>query len=155
MNTEDITPRRGPGRPPQRTEQRLSRPKMRSSRYDIDPKKIPDGVAYEWKRVSTLGQVDRQHQIDMGKFHWTAVPAHRHPELATDATDGGIINGGLMLMERPAYLTEEARQEDMASARSQLGEHMARLGQSEVRDMPRNKPKLSRSYETAIPGDAE
>jgi hypothetical protein len=47
--------------------------------------------------------------------HWRPVPASRHPELAAEG-DTVIRRPGTILMERPAYLTDEAAMEDIDEA---------------------------------------
>lgn len=121
-------------RPIQRSEQRTPqrvRPMIRTSlnRYQLDDRRIPSGMTYEWKRKSVLGQEDVESQINYEFNGWTAVPPERHPELmgsrATAAQE--IVRGGLVLMERPREVTDEARDLDEFAARNQVAAQMQRL----------------------------
>ena len=94
---------------------RLHRRRRTADPFYIDPRLIPPGFSYEWKRESIFGQPDGEHQIGLRENHWRAVPAARHPELAS-AGDTVIRRGGSLLMERPKYLTDEARLEDIHEA---------------------------------------
>lgn len=143
----------------QRTEQREPmRRQARSAadRFHISRASIPDGVTYEWKRVTFNGKEDLEHQIDLAENGWTAVPASRHPEIAgRNAKSEMIIRGGLALMERPAELTFDARQEDKAKAKEQLTTQIHRLGLTERGTLPRAKPTVGRTFGPAdTAGDA-
>lgn len=92
--------------------ERLTRRRRTANPFDIDPATIPPGWSYEWKRQSVHGQPDNEHWIDMRENHWRPVPADRHPQLASQG-DSIIKRGGTVLCERPKYLTDEARMEDI------------------------------------------
>lgn len=109
---------------------RLQRHTRSTDRFHVDPASIPDGMSYEWKRHTMLGQEDKQHQIGLAMNHWKPVPAARHPELAGNSVgEKAIIIDGQILMERPKYLTDEARAEDNANAARQMSDQMQRLEQ--------------------------
>lgn len=98
---------------------------------------IPEGWSYEWKRATVFGQVDRAHQIHLGENGWTPVPASRHDGMFMPPGDKGAIErDGLVLMERPVVLTEEAREEDRQAARNLI------IGQADEFDM-----KLPRGFD--------
>jgi len=144
----------------QRTDQReplRRQSRTAADRFHIAKTSIPDGVTYEWKRITYNGKEDLEHQIDLAENGWTAVPADRHPELSGRKAEVGsmIVRGGLVLMERPAELTFEARQEDKAKAKEQLTTQIHRLGLTERGTLPRNKPTVGRSFGPAADaGDA-
>lgn len=83
-----------------------------------DPYALANGLAppdyvYEWKRYSTLNQVDFTYQAAVARVGgWEVVPAERHPGvwLPVDAK-GAIIIDGLILMERHRALHAEAKAE--------------------------------------------
>lgn len=118
----------------QRSEQRVQqRPlviRTGSNRFEFDRDVIPDGMDYEWKRKSMFGAEDIENMINLDQNGWSPVPADRHPELmGRRAVVGGeIVRGGLMLMERPVEITEEARELDTFAARSQVAQQVQRLG---------------------------
>src|ERR1700680_2214328 len=111
---EERTPQRSEQRTPPKAPIRLKRPDDDSLQETVIPAinkaLIPDGMDYNWKRQFYYGKEDKQHFIRMSVYQWTAVPADRHKGvIATEDPDGKIItNGGLILMERPCYLSEEA-----------------------------------------------
>lgn len=143
--------------PAQRAETRLTRKSHSGGqdRYAIDQDKVPSGMSYEWKRKTMLGKEDSEHQLNLSQDHWKPVPASRHPELATGT--GEILRGGLVLMERPAYLTDEAREDERREASSVVQSQAQKL-QGGVPDLPSNYEKrpsrLNRTYErNVIPDD--
>lgn len=122
-----------PQRPAQRSEQRVGqRLVMRtgSNRFEFDRSLIPNGMTYEFKRFSMFGQEDKEHLVDLEQNGWTPVPAERHPELSGRRAVAGadIVRGGLMLMERPTEITDEARELDTFAARHQVAAQVQRLG---------------------------
>lgn len=143
--------------PTQRAETRLTRKSKTGAtdRYGIDPSLVPAGMTYEWKRKTFLGKEDSEHQLNLTQDGWKAVPAERHTELATGK--GEIVRGGLVLMERPTYLTEEARAEERGEASSIVASQMQKLTGG-IPDLPagfdRRPTRLNKGYErTSIPDD--
>lgn len=112
------------GSPQEDTEERLMRVSRRQDKFFIDPRLIPDGWSYEWKRVSVYGQPDPDHMINLKSNHWRPVPLARHPNMmpgiSKDGETTAIIKDGQMLMERPLYLTIDAQQEDYEIAVGQV-----------------------------------
>lgn len=84
--------------------------------------KAPEGWTYEFKRESVFGKPDTRHQIGLRENGWRPVPASRHPEMMPEGydPDGPIRIDGQMLMERPEYLTQEAREEDHSIAMGEV-----------------------------------
>jgi len=123
--------------------------------FYIDPRIIPDGWSYEWKRYTTLGAQDPSYQVSIAQRGWAAVPARRHPELMPDKYEGMTIERkGMILMERPLEITEEVRQLEKRKAREQVGQKEAQLkGQPAGPNSPfEANSKISRSFETiAVP----
>lgn len=124
-------------------------------KFYVDPRKIPDGVSYEYKRISCLGQSDPFYEQDLAANHWTPVPASRHPDLMAGSSSGDIVREGLMLMERPSYLTEEARSEDAHEARERVNSQKQRVAQTPEGTLSRDAdervlPRL-RTHREAMP----
>lgn len=71
----------------------------------FDKALIPPGMSWEWKRESCFGAPDDSHMIGLKDNHWQVVANSKAPGVMTR-------QNGLVLMERPAYLTEEAYQDD-------------------------------------------
>lgn len=112
----------------------------------------PDGWSYEWKRKSVLGQEDHAHQIGLKRMGWTEVPVQRHPEtMPTQGSYQQIERKGMVLMERPTVITEEAREIELRKARGQVRAKEAQLtsapdGQFE-RNHPQARPNIKKGFE--------
>lgn len=125
--------------------------------FYIDQAAIPDGWSYEWKRRTVLGQEDPAYQVQLARMGWEAVPADRHPSYMP--ASGGyttIERKGMVLMERPKELTEEAKGIELKKARNQVRQKEAQLSAAAGpdqfgRDNKGNSlVKISKSYD-AIP----
>jgi len=89
--------------------------------FYVDPRVIPDGWNYEWKRKETLGKADPAYEVSLRLKGWEPVPATRHPEMMPDGNGGeSIERKGMILMERPKEITDEVRQNDLRHARNQV-----------------------------------
>lgn len=123
--------------------------------FHVDLDSIPDGMSYEWKRVTLKGMSDPSYEVEMREQGWDPVDGARHPDLVLEGHKGPIIRGGLMLMERPMELTEEARREDIAAARDAVSVKQQQLGETPAGTLPRDVPalrnaginKINKSYE--------
>lgn len=158
---------------PQRTEQREPQFKIyrdSGDKFHVDPEMIPDGMSYEWKRLSTFGQEDRRHQVNLARNRWTPVPADRHPEIGGDPTlpdkdgrmhphAGCIIMDGLILMERPAQITKIVQEDDTRRAKDQVGQQFQRLKLVPDGTMGNEKGErhvtVRRERDLSIPEDAD
>lgn len=120
---------------------------------------IPDGWTYEWKRMTIYNQVDPAHQVQLARMGWEAVPTSRHPEMMPMTGDHPYISrDGMILMERPTEIVNEARASALREARMQVRNKEEQLaGTPEgtlTRDHARVKPKISKGYEPIpIPND--
>lgn len=112
---------------------------------------VPDGWTYEWKRHTVYNQEDPAYQVQLARDGWEAVPASRHPDMMPSGDHPYISRKGLILMERPKEITDEARAMDLRRARAQVqmkeqqltsapDGQFGRSGHSETR------PKLNKSY---------
>lgn len=82
---------------------------------------IPPGWDYQWKRHTLLGKDDPAYQVQLARAGWEAVPTRRHPHFMPDGTkDVVITRKGMMLMERPLELSEQAQQQEYNRARNQV-----------------------------------
>lgn len=154
------------GRPPQRmeqrTDQRLTLTDSTASRFEIPASRIPDGMDYQWVSQTIFGQPDPRQSVPAAMNHWVPVPMRRHPELvgpalSTATPDAAIIIDGLMLCERPKYLTEERRNQERRAAASQVGEHMARLGQAPegtLSDGGKRSAQVRSTFDRMVPEDS-
>ena len=123
---------------------RLYRRRRSSDPMAFDKRIIPEGMSYEWKRETIYGQADSAHQIDLRENHWRPVPAARHPELAP-AGETCIRRGGSILMERPAYLTDEARMEDIMAGREPVERQEQLMYGTQPGQMTRDHPSVRRA----------
>lgn len=99
-----------------------------SDKFAIDPKMVPDGWSYEYRTYTVLGKEDPSYQVTLANAGWEAVPAARHRELMPAGYQGGtILRDGMMLMERPLEITEEAKRRDQKNARDQVRAKEAQL----------------------------
>lgn len=89
--------------------------------FYIPPHYIPDGWSYEWKRKLTMGQEDPAYQVSIARKGWEPVPASRHPSMMPDGNKYQIIERkGMILMERPLEITEEAQRAERRRAQLQV-----------------------------------
>lgn len=99
--------------------------------FYIDPRIIPDGWSYEWKTYTVLGKENPSYQVSMAHKGWEAVPRSRHPHLMPHNHQGETIEReGMMLMERPLEITQEAKARDLRVARAQVRGKEEQLGGS-------------------------
>lgn len=114
-----------------RTRRRKSVDAQLSDQFYLPPEEIPEGLSYEWKRYSNVGQEDPFYFSHMREQGWEPVNPKNHPNWVPPGyKEPHIIKGGLILMERPAELTREARQENHQMALRQMKEAEQRLGKT-------------------------
>lgn len=123
--------------------------------FYIPPDVIPDGWTYEWKRYSTYNEIDSSHIREQERKGWAFVPSSRHPNMMAIGDNGNIIlRKGLVLMERPSEIVDEARMIERRRAADQVRAKEQQLaGTPEgtmTRDHAKAKPQIKKSYE-AIP----
>jgi hypothetical protein len=117
---------------------------------------IPDGWSYEWKTRTILGAEDPAHQVALARRGWEIVPASRHPELMPMGYKGAdITRKGMVLMERPLEITQEAQRKALLAARTQMRDKEAQLTNAKSGEFDRTNKgdplvKISKKYE-AIP----
>lgn len=159
---------RGPKRDAMREEDPLIRAKRRTAElrdhlgedhdgtddFYIAPSDIPNGWSYEWKRKTIMGQEDPAYQVALARAGWDAVPAARHPSYMPDTGNYATIERkGMVLMERPAEISEEARSREDRKARSQVRQKEEQLTASKSGEFDRNNKgegltKIRKSYES-------
>jgi hypothetical protein len=121
--------------------------------FYVDPNTIPDGWSYEWKRKFVYGAEDPSYTIQVMQAGWEPVPTSRHPELMPVGSTSPIIERkGMVLMERPAEITAEARQLDLNNARNRLRRKEDQLRHQQGNAFmdhsnPNARPVINKSYE--------
>ena len=164
------TPRRDM-RPPMREEDPRARAAKRAAEirnggaldegtdeFFIDPRTVPPGWAYEWKRKTILGQEDPAYEVQLARTGWDTVPGNRHPNMMPTGSHAQITRKGMVLMERPLELVEEARDIEKRKARMHMRVKEQQLASAHDgqfgRDHAQVKPKISRGYEPMpVPSD--
>lgn len=123
-------------------------------KFYVDPRIVPDGWSYEWKTHTILGKENPSYQVSLAHRGWEPVPRSRHPEMMPDNYTGNtIVREGMILMERPAEITDEVKAAEYRKARDQVKTKETQLNASPPGTFERdNKGKpmasVSRSYET-------
>ena len=122
--------------------------------FYIDPSDIPDGWSYEWKRRTVLGAEDPAYQVALARSGWEPVPTSRHPSYMPMGGDYPFIERkGMILMERPLEITQDARDNELRKARAQVRQKEAQLnsaegGQFERTNKDQSLVKVRKSYES-------
>lgn len=129
-----------------------ARKKSSQNPLDVPAHLIPAGMKYEWKRKSLYGKEDEHNMVFVQEAGaWSPVPSDRagHGVLGTKGSRarGEIGHGGLILMERPVELDNEARQEEYAEARGIREIQMQKLGLTPRGALPATAPRVRRSME--------
>lgn len=89
--------------------------------FYIDPRTVPDGWTYEWKRRTVMNAEDPSYQVQLARQGWESVPVDRHPEFMPKGWRGREIERkGMILMERPKEITDEVRDAERRRARQQV-----------------------------------
>jgi len=107
--------------------------------FFVDPSIVPPGWSYEWKRHTVAGAEDPSYAVSLARKGWEPVEPGRHPDMMpTNTKDQYITRKGMILMERPMELTEEARRVDERRARLQVRNKEAQLGEARPGEFGRN-----------------
>ena len=147
--TRESAPEAEPTRP-----KRLYRHRQNEAdRLHIEAKDIPAGMDWQYIRNSVYGKPDPRHVSNMMENHWRPVPASKVPPGVLAEIDG------LVLCERPKYLSEEAKQEGYEIALSEVDRVRGAMMDTPANQFTRNHPSVQRiarvdtSYGDPIPSD--
>lgn len=142
-------------REPQHVEPRRRRHKtvnLGEGIFDIPTHEIPEGLTYEFKRYTNMGQEDPFYLARMREQGWEPVPPSRHPNWVPPGyKEPHIIKGGQILMDRPKELTDEANRETRTLARQQIREAEQRLGLAPKDTLERVRPNLVKEIGRMVP----
>ena len=112
--------------------------------FYIPVDEIPEGSSYEWKRWSVNGQEDPFYIAQMREQGWEPVNPKKHPNWVPPGySQPNIIKGGMILMERPIELTNEAKAEQRQLAKKQTREAEQRLGMTPKGELTREHPDVA------------
>jgi hypothetical protein len=133
------------------------RAKLRDDQFDsqmydefhIDPRMVPEGWDYNWKREFVAGQAEDDHLTEMRLAGWEPVDAKRHPSMMPPGYAGPIRKKGMILMERPLEITNMAKERELATAREVVASKERALGMSPggTFERDRNKTGVRKSYQ--------
>lgn len=124
--------------------------------FYIDPAIVPAGWTYEWKRDTILGAPDPAYSVQLARAGWEPVSVLKHPEYMPVGYKGKTIERkGMVLMERPSEIVEQAKKRDLRNARMQVAMKEEQLsgapdGQFERANKGEPLAKINKTYE-AIP----
>lgn len=129
-----------------------------SDEFYVEPRVIPDGWTYEWKRHSVLGAEDHTYMTHLKRTGWEEVPASRHPEMMPKGNYEFITRKGMILMQRPAVITDEFRRRELREARERVRVREQQLASAPEgqfgREHSQVRPKINKGYEPMpIPDD--
>lgn len=119
---------------------------------DISPFYLPEqvvqryieaGWSLEWKTFTVFGEQNWSYQNALSENGWEPVVTDEIPGYMPKDYTGAIIRDGMMLMKRPAYLTEEAREEQNRIAVEQVRSQEAKLADAPAGTLTRSHPKLA------------
>lgn len=121
-------------------------------RFHVPAHLIPDGWSYEWKRHTLIGKEDPAYQTAVERSGWEPVPASRHIGMMPKGYEGPITRDGMILMERPAELTNDAHSRSFRAAKDMVRSKEQQLGLTPAGTLPRDahaqvKPRISKRYE--------
>jgi hypothetical protein len=124
-------------------------------KFYVDPSIIPEGWAYEWKRRLLMGAEDPSHMVELARNGWEPVPLRRcpgHMAMMPSGWAGNTIErDGMVLMERPAEVVQEARQIHDYLARKQVRDKEAQIAGTPdgtlTRDHAKVRPSIKKGYE--------
>jgi hypothetical protein len=106
---------------------------------------IPPDVSIEWKLFTAEGKEYPAYLQGMRKQGWEPVNPHEHPDwvnVPPGYDKPTVIVDGLILMERPKRLTDEAREDDRIASQNRVREAEQRLGKTPKDTMTREHPDL-------------
>jgi hypothetical protein len=96
--------------------------------FYVDPRKIPDGWDYNWKRHTVANMPDPAYETELLQAGWEPVDASRHPDMVPPGYKGPIVRKGMILMERPKEISDMAKEKESRNARELVYNKERELG---------------------------
>lgn len=91
-----------------------------ADQFDLPLHMQEKGWSYQWVRATCYGKPDPQNVHVHEENGWRAVPSNRWPgHFHPPEFKGAVTREGLILMERPAVLTQQAIDDGIRAAKSQ------------------------------------
>jgi hypothetical protein len=118
-----------------------------ANRFRVDLQDIPAGWTYEWKRKAIMGKEDPAYEVELARGGWEPVPASRHPSMMPKGKYETIERDGMILMERPKELSDDANNADLRRARLQVRSKEAQLTSGPEGTFERDRPMVKKSFE--------
>jgi hypothetical protein len=116
--------------------------------FYVDPKIVPDGWTYEWKRKSAMGLENPSYMTALARTGWDPVPTVRHPFfMPTEGAHPIIERKGMILMERPKEITDEVKGIEVKKARGQVRQKEQQIKGAPEGTLERTLHKVKKSYE--------
>jgi len=124
--------------------------------FRIDRDMVPEGWSYEWKRKTVMGQEDVGYQTALARSGWEPVDVNKDSKhralMGADWKGQTIERKGMILMERPKSITDEARRLELRRARGQVQIKEEQLtaappGQFERTNQDSSLAKVKKGYE--------
>lgn len=117
--------------------------------FYVDPRVIPEGWDYNWKRETTANMPDPAYEVELAQAGWEPVDVSRHPWMMPKGSQGPIRRKGMILMERPKEISEAAQQREMRVAREAVEAKERALGVTPMGqfDRLRDKTGVKKSYQ--------
>ena len=108
----------------------------------------PEGWVYNWKRHTVHNMPDPSYNAALQRRGWEPGPASRHPEMVSlDERDGAVFRKGMVLMERPKTINDEAKAAELRKARNEVRQKEIQLGAARPGEFERKAPSIKRQFE--------
>jgi hypothetical protein len=116
---------------------RQNRSNTLPDQFDLPTRMLEKGWSYQWNRTSCYGLPDPNNINSMMENGWRPVMADRFPGRFHPVDyKGAIEREGLMLMERPDTMTQEAIEDGIIAARRQRhNQQTSFTGQDKIREV--------------------
>jgi hypothetical protein len=143
-----------------REDRHLERPinaMTNDGRFSLDMKRVPPGYVMEFKRHTLMGQNDKRNQVVVSQYHWKPVPHKLQPHflghLAGDPEEQVVVDG-LGLYMRPAYLNDDAAEEQAENTLYQTNQQLQALRLSSKEQVGSARTYIKKSV-VAVPQAVE
>lgn len=118
--------------------------------HNVDPFMVPAAIlakyphlSFQWANYEVAGRPDHQQRQFEQAQGWRAVPHSMMPGVFAPAgAPGVVIVKDMVLMERPAHLTNEARMEEIARARHNVLVNERQAAATPEGTAPRLRPEF-------------